>query len=288
MAVVTSSFNITTSTAWASSSWVSSDPSYKLDVQLQNWVSAINDTSIIEILQTPGSATARGTSDTVRWMLRARAAGDTASDYGIIFAARPAGTGTTSNSEQIYFARTSGSANNNYGTYTANGTSTSNEDLTVAGNFITAYEATGTTPWFVYSWENSTKTTRHTRMLLRYDNSALVAGSYDPTGVGKWIYFNRLSFRVPITNTSATYRGFGADTGPYLLRSPIPTTTYGDGYFFRLGSQYAANHALGVVTSDILVSNTATGLWGDTATIDSKTYTCLGNNNSLNYWVKTA
>lgn len=290
MAVVTSSFNTTTSTNWASATWVSTDPSFKLDVQLKNWVTAIGDTSVIEVVQDPGSATTRASSADVQWMLRARSAGDTASDYGIIFASRYGNTSSTSNSQQTYYARTTSSSNNNYGTFSSTGVSASNESLTVACNFFTAYEATGTTPWFVYSCETADKTSRWTRMLLRFDNSTLVSGSYYPaSGIGKWIYYNMGFIRCPISNITAPYKGFGNSTTNFPLRSPTPATSpIGDGYFFRLSTQYGGAHALGLVTTDILVSNITTGVWGDTTVIDTVTYTCLGNTNSLNLWVKTS
>lgn len=291
MSVVTSSFNTTTSTNWASSTWVSTDPSWKVDVQLKAWVTAINDTSIIEVVQDPGSATSRSTTSAVQWMLRARSAGDTATDYGIIFASRYAGTSTQSNSDQTYYARTTPqTANNNYGTYSSTGVSTSNESFGTACNFFTAYEATGTTPWFVYSCEAADKTSRWTRMLLRFDNSALVAGSYYPaSGIGKWIYYNQGYIRCPISSITAPYKGFGGSTTQFVLRTPVPAATpIGDGYFFRLSTQYAGPHALGTVTTDLLTSNTTTGVWGDTTVIDNVTYTCLGNTNSSNLWVKTS
>lgn len=286
MAVVTSTFNTTTSTNWASSTWVSTDPSWKLNTELTNWITAINDPNVIELVQNPGNATSRTTTSYVKWMLRARES-DTSSDYGIIFADRYAGTGNSSSPDQTYYARTVSTSNNNYGTFSTVGSSIGNEDFTVATNFFTAYEASGSTPWFVFCNENATKTARSLRMLLRYDNSSVVAGSYIPTGIGKWLYFNQGSVRYPINNVNAPYKG-APDSTAAALRGPIPFTTYGNGYFFRLGTQYGCNHAAGTVTNDIIVSNTSTGVWGDTTVLEGVTYTCMGNTSSVNHWVKTS
>lgn len=290
MAVVTSTFNTTTATNWTSSTWVSTDPSWKLNTQLTNWITAINDTTIIEKVADPGNATTRASTSYVQWTLRARES-DTSSDYGIAFHRRQGAQASNNDSGQTYYNRSASSSDNGYGTLTYTGSSISNEIFSSGGwNFFTAYEATGTTPWFVYTSENVAKTERHYRCLFRYDNSGVVAGSYIPTGVGKWVYMLNGVIRIPISNITAPFKGFVNSTSNFSFRHPTPMATNGDGYFFRAETQYAGMHALGSITNDLLVSNTNTGVWGDTTTIDSVTYTCIGSNTntSANYWIKSS
>lgn len=291
MAVVTSTFNTSVATNWTSSTWVSTDPSWKLNTQLTNWITAINDVNIIEKVQDPGNATTRASTAYVQWLLRARE-NDTSSDYGILFHRRQGAQSATNDSKQTYYNRSVSTSDNNYGTYSSTGASVSNETFSSGGwNFFTAYEAVGTTPWFVYSAENVAKTERHQRCLFRYDNSGVVAGSYVPTNIGKWIYMFNGAMRIPINSIAAPYKGFGDGGSNYLFRSPVPQATpNGDGYFFRASTQYGGNHAAGTITTDLLISNSTTGVWGDTTAIDGVTYTCIGTGSisTANYWIKSS
>lgn len=293
MAVVTSTFFTSGAANWITSpTWTSSDPSFKLNTQLTDWVTAINDSSKINIQQTPNNATTKTLTNFVTWPLQCRD-GETTTDFGIMFHGRHAGqtnvgSGTYSGA---YYIRVAGTGNNNYGSYSSIGDTQANEDLTVAHNFFTAYEATGSTPWFVYSAENIAKTARVTRALFRLDTTGLEAGSYYPsTGISKWLYVMGRNdvFPVgydPIANIALPAKGI--TTASRAVRAPIPVATNGNGYFFRAGSQYGDAHYLGNITNDLLFSNTSTGVWGDTIVIGSSTYTCLGTHSTANLWIKT-
>lgn len=293
MAVVTTTFSIPANTNWASTTWSANDPSGRVNTQLVNWVTEINDTNKIEILLNPGSATSRTTSSLVTWMLRMRE-GDTSSDYGMLFKGRQAGTSTSNSSGHIgpYHNRTAGTAANGYGTYTTLSVTNANEGFTTDGTVLTAYEGGGSTPWFLYAWENSARSSRRMDLLLRCDTTNIVSGSYYPTsGLGKWIYVistgSATTMYTPQNSFLAPYKGINETST--TLRHPTPAATYGINYFFRLGAQFGNNHYLGDVTNDILVSTSTTGQFGDTTTIGSITYTCIGNMPaSGNYWVKTS
>lgn len=293
MAVVTTTFSIPANTNWASPTWSVNDPSGKLNTQLVNWVTAINNSSIISIVQDPGSATGRAGTNYVGWILRMRE-GDTSTDYGIAYKFRYAGTGTANSGGLIgpYHNRTANTTNNNYGAYTTLSITDANEGFTTDGTVITAYEAAGSTPWFLYAWENSARSSRRMDLLLRCDTTNIVAGSYYPaSGLGKWIYAysvgNAAYIYTPQNSFLAPYKGINAINSP--MRHPTPAATFGNNYFFRLAAQYGNSHYLGDVTNDILVSNTATGQFGDTMTLSGTTYTCIGNMpSSGNYWVKTS
>lgn len=293
MAVVTSTFSIPANTVWANTTWSATDPSGKVNTQLVNWVTAINDPNKIEIVLNPGNATSRSTTSYVGWLLRMRE-GDTSTDYGIAYKFRYAGTANTNSSGTIgpYHNRTAGTGNNGYGSFTTLSISDANESFTVDGTVITAYEAVGSTPWFLYAYENNARTARRMDLLLRCDTTNIVSGSYYPaSGLGKWIYAlsigNGTSAFTPQNSFLAPYKGINGTT--VSLRHPTPTATFGNNYFFRLAAQYGNSHYLGDVTNDILVSNTATGQFGDTMTLSGVTYTCLGNMpSSGNFWVKTS
>lgn len=290
MAVVTSSFNAAANTVWASSTWNSNDPSYKINTEITNWVNAINDSSKISLLLNPGDATARGSTDYVHWQLQCRE-NDTSSDFGINFLRRYSGTnGTNSSTHAGYHTRNAGTANNGYGTYTAYGHVTGNQTLTAEINYFTAYEASGSTPWLIVSMENAAKDARNFYALLRLDTSALASGSYYPsTGLGKWVYTSHQNasltalLTTPQSSNTSPYKG-SASSSSINLFYPIPDSSLGDSYFFRLAGQYGANHYLGQPTTDIIVSNANTGVWGDTTTIAGTTYKKV----SACFWCKTS
>jgi len=296
MAVVTTTFSTTAGQVWASPTWSATDPSKKVHDQLSAWVNAINDPTKIALIHSPGDATSRNSTDGVRWLLRAREA-ETSSDYGILFAQRQAGAqaqlvcGT-------YYSRTAGTSNNNSGTYSTNGSSRfwAGFDSYNANHYV-AYRADGQLPWFLYSGYYLAGATPYSylHLLLRVSTSEIAVGSYYPSsGLGKWIYAvvgetsftsNQLpNIYTPVSSTAAPYKG--AFSGSEYLRAPIPTSSYGDGYFFRFGAQYGANHYLGAPNyDDFLVSNANTGAWGDTVVINSVTYTRVG---PFGLWVRSS
>jgi len=294
MAISTTSWTTTAAQDWASATWSASDPSYLLNSELSTWINAINDTTIIEMVANPGSATLRADSDYVQWVLRAREA-DTTSDWGILFHRRFAGTDMDYHSTRCYYNRVAGSANNGYGSYSTFGTQGHyTENFSVAGAAFVAYEPSGPTPWFVYSWRNSTVSNFNTHVLMRLDTSDLVSGGYYPaSGVSKWMYVigaNNSAPTYPATswvpvkdnNTNLTpVRARGTTSAG--ISGWLPDATHGTGYFGRLLGQYGHNHYLGRPTGDFLLSNASTGVWGDTTTIDGNDYTCLGQ-----FWVRTA
>jgi len=292
MAIVSTTFTSAANDKWANSTWLSSDPSYKLNTELSNWITAINDSTKISLIHTPGNATARGTSDEVRWLLRCRES-DTSSDYGFSFASAYAGGGQL-NGCGAYFARTAGSANNGSGTYStiySSGGAATAQNLSQAHTYLTSYDGDGVTPWFAFSSYSGGLASLN--MLIRLTTVNMASGSYYPsTGLGKWIYLTAASASFnsgtlpeifcPQRGTAAPYIGING-TGR-LLRAARPYSSQGDGYFFKLGPQYGDTHFLGEPTYDMLISNTSTGAWNDTTVVESKTYTRV----YAGLWVRTA
>lgn len=293
MAVVTTTFSIPANTNWASSTWAVTDPSYKLHLQLTDFVNAINDPDKISILLNPGNATSRSTTSFVPWVLQMREGDTENGDYGILFKGRYAGTSSTSTGTYngAYYLRTAGTSNNGYGTFSTIATNVSNETFTSDGTVFIAYEATGATPWFIYAWENSARSARFANALFRCDTTGISAGSYYPSvGLGKWIYAYSNSTgwntNTPQASVLAPYKGINSASG--TLRHPTPNASTGTNYFFRFASQYGDSHYLGDITGDILISNASTGQFGDTTTIDGINYTCIGSlSGGSNNWVKT-
>ena len=305
MPVVTAAWSISSSTNWITSTgWVSSDPSFKVHQQLSAWVSGIGNTSIINIQRTPNDATSKSGADGVGWILQTRD-GDTGSDWGIIFHPRRAQPNPDWNTNHsylygrgsTYYGRTPGTANNGYGSFTGElgNTVWNNENLTVAGNFFTAYESSGSLPWFVYAWESASRDDRRMYGLFRLSTEDLAPTSYYPqSGISKWLYLTAYpgnsAMMTPIKDIGIPLKGmYSSGALVPSFQTPRNTTIHG-GFFFRTDAQYGDVHHLGKITSDLLISNQYTGVWGDTIVINSANYTCLGNlsYNGGTYWIKSS
>lgn len=295
MAITTTTWNTSAAQDWASATWQTTDPSYLLNTELSSWINAINDTTIIEMVANPGTATNRADNDYVQWVLRAREA-DTTSDWGILFHRRYAGTSTTTINDRIYYNRTAGSGNNGYGSYSdGSGSYAYSEDFAYAGTAFVAYESAGSRPWFVYSWRDSAVQRYSTHVLMRLDTSDLVSGGYYPaSAVSKWMYLTGGEISssprspviryVPVKGDNTTYtpvRANGTFSGG--LGRWEPDASFGNGYFGKLFPQFGYNHYLGRPSDDFLTSNVNTGVWGDTTTIGGIDYTCIGG-----LWVRTS
>lgn len=296
MAVITSSFSSTAGQVWASPTWDPADPSYKINTELTNWITAIGDPAKIEMIFNPGNATSRGSTSVVRWLLRAREA-DTGSDYGLVFVPREAGSAAgVSVDTGTYFSRVPSSSNNGAGTYSVISPLDNPFSLSVARSHFTAYEATGSTPWFAYSNFDGTNSsnTGSTYLLCRLNTSNSIAGSYYPsTGLGKWAYMftNVSTFKVttPQSRVTPPYIGLPNISNPPDL--PYPNQSYGANYFFKLPGLYGSSHYLGDPSPDILVSpSTTTAVWGDTVDFSGNTYRCLkaSGSNIPVFWVKVS
>jgi|LakMenEpi03Aug12_release.lakeMendotaPanAssembly.Ray.scaffolds.fasta_scaffold22188_8 hypothetical protein len=294
MAVVTQTWNTTVDTNWITSTgWVSSDPAYKLHQELDAWVTAIGDSSIINIQATPNDATSKSGASGVAWVLQTRD-GDTGSDWGILFHPRRADSNPSYYTDQWpnlggtghnYYGRTSGSSNNGYGSFSVFGyAALSAETLGSAANFFTAYDATGDTPWFLYSYENSAKTDRRIYGMFRLNTDDLTPNSYyPPSGISKWIYFyadnsGAISYYwSPIKNLGLPFKGlYLSGYLNFVSKGPVNNANTA-GFFFRTLPQYGDVHYIGKITQDLLVSNSSTGVWGDSINIESSDYICLGN-----------
>ena len=312
MAIATSSWTISANTNWITSTgWVSSDPSFRLHQELNTWVTGIGSTSIINIQATPNDATTKSSSNGVGWFLQTRD-GDTGSDWGLIFHPRRADTSSSGSTAQgailratgaSYYNRTPGTGNNGYGSYTNTpngGEASACEDLTANGRVSVIYESAGNFPWFVYAWERTSDLgSRIVRALFRIDASDLESGSYYPSsGVSRWVSIalgDTYSFyRTPIKDVGVPLKGLFL-SGYRNFEFPIPDSGSNvAGIFYRPYPQYGDVHYIGIIPNDlILLSNTSTGVWGDTITINSITYTCIGNYTGLagktyDLWIRTS
>jgi len=281
MAIVTNTFQTTSAQNWASATWTSADLSHLLNTQLSAWVTAINDSSVIDIIHNPGDATSRGSTDYVRWILRARGT-DTASDYGFVFCERQCGRSSSSTVRNgCYYARSANSANNNAGTFSVIGPTLSGFGINDSYVGFTAYEASGTTPWFLFRYDTESSTSPNAfHLLTRLSTSNIEAGSYYPGGVGKWVYIfgsnasgrSQLYVQTPQANISLPF--MGVPTSAFNLSSIAfaPSSPYGNGLFWRMPALYGPVHYLGVPTKDIIISNSQTGLAGDTVVFSGSIY----------------
>lgn len=304
MAVVTSTFSTTANTAWASPTWSSEDPSFKLNTQLTNWVNAINDPTKIELIHTPGNATSRDAAQIVRWLFRAREA-DTGSDYGFGYSRR-ADSGSIDGVSITgdvfsYYQRNSGSANNGAGSYSMLSTQRGRSIAQRGYSHFTAYEATGTVPWFAYSASVLPATNNlgesTTIIFARLSTSSAAPGSYYPaSGLGKWVVFAQDSdgptFVTPQSRVNiAPFIGVNSPLNAYPApyRPTWLNNSMGNGFFWAAPGLYGDTHYLGQPSSDILITTEPTGSWGDTTIISGITYRCLrslSNGYQLSFWVK--
>lgn len=294
MAVNVTTFSTTASQVWASTTWNVNDPSYKINTELNNWIAALADPTELVVVKNPGNATSRSTTSYVPWLIQCNKT-DPSVDYGFLFAGRHAGTGnsTSSTYKGSYTNRTNSTSNNGYGTYSSYGPTSGNVSFTVAGTMIVAYEAAGALPWFMFAWENETRTDTIWECLMKCDPSNQEAGSYYPSsGLDPWLYAwspgGGIGLHTAQNGYGAPYKGINAYNE--TLRGPTPAATpYGDNYFMRFGPQYGNTHYLGIVSNDFLTSNTTTGQFGDTLTLASDDYICLGAIwSGANVWVKAS
>jgi hypothetical protein len=306
MAIATTTWTTAADTNWITSTgWVSSDPSYKLHQELDAWVTAIGDSSIINIQATPDDATTKSSGNGVAWFLQTRD-GDTGSDWGLIFHPRRSDStsGTTSQSTPLrpsglsYYGRTPGSETNGYGSYSytpGGGEGSAAEDFVTYGSeSFVAYEASGNLPWFIYAF--SSPNGNIVRGIFRLDTDDLESGSYYPSsGISKWISIslgsNYANFKVPIKDVGIPQKGlFSSGTRSLDYPSPFDGENT-SGYFFRPYSQYGDVHYLGKISQSLLISNRYTGVWGDTVELNGITYTCLSNYNTnrpIDLWIRTS
>lgn len=294
MAVVVTVFNTVPGQVWASGTTsaglVSTDPAFKVNTQLTNWIAAINNPAWIKKRASttdPIRYGNRNGTDYVAWDLIMNE-GET-QQYGFQFMERPRIAGAPYWSYQRRYDWTSGTDVEIEGG-TANNIYSYEWELGVAGTHFIAYEGAGSTPWFVYAYKQSaSSTSSYVAMLSRLSVSGLVAGSYYPSsGLGKWVW-------GLIHSNAATYGVFTTPQLRYVnphyglqqsigFSMSVPALL---GYFFNLPGQYGYTHYLGQITNDILVSNVSTGSWGDTVTINGINYTALRNSNLI-WWVKTS
>jgi hypothetical protein len=295
MAVNVTTFSTTANQVWASSTWNVNDPSYKINTELNNWIGALADPTELVVVKNPGNATSRSSTSYVPWLIRCNKSFPSV-DYGFLFGGRYAGTGsgTSATYQGGYTDRTASTSNNGYGSYSSYGTSSGNCSFTVAGTMLVAYEATGSLPWFMYAWENESRSDIVWNCLFKCDPTNQIAGSYYPSeGLEPWLYAfsggaGTAYLHTPQSGYGAPYKGINSNNE--LLRGPSPAPTpYGNNYFFRFGPQYGNSHYLGVVSDDFLVSNTTTGQFGDTLTISASDYICIGNVAVVgNVWVRVS
>lgn len=306
MAVVTSTFSTAANTAWASPTWSSEDPSFKLNTQLEGWVNAINDPTKIELIHTPGNATSRAAGQTVRWLFRAREA-DTGSDYGFGYEravdALGGGQGSSgfNGNAFSYSQRSAGTSNNGSGSYSTLHANRGRIALDTAVTHFTAYEASGAVPWFAYSASDLPQSNNAgksaTIIFARLSTSSAAAGSYYPfSGLGKWAVFAQdsdgASFVTPQSRVNiAPFIGVNSPLNAYPVpyRPAWSNNWTGNGFFWAAPGLYGDTHYLGQPSSDILITTEPTGSWGDTTIISGITYRCLrslSNGYQLSFWVK--
>lgn len=289
MAVTTSVFTTVPNQVWLTNDNIldiqETDPIYKVNVQLTNFINGVNN---------PNWIRHRDDARPIRYLFKSNNLnffwdlvmneGET-TPYGMHFMGRTAGAQAASSYTQYMITGTSGTDNWTIDSSTDQITSYTNYwDMRNPGIHFIAYEPTGINPWFVYAFKpNIYTTTQYFAALFRLDTSGLKPGSYYPeSGLGKWIVMQHTdrSYRVPQLRYQYPY--YGHKSVGYLSWF-LPQET---GYFFTSIGQWGNTHYFGTITDDLIRSNDLTGSWGDTVTINSIDYTCIALQ-SFSLWVKT-
>lgn len=256
------------------------DPAGKIHTQLVNFLAETTGDTFT-ILRSPRDCTALNSTTNVAWLLKSTMEGTGNTNYGFIFMDRDGSSGSGTGVSGWFYNWSSGTANNNLGSYTSGSAARSNLALTSTVYWRTLYNTDGPLPYFIVAATTDILgTSPELHILLKVDNSNISPGSFYPSsGLGKWVYLHHTGaigapndsfIATPALDNNAPFKGIiGTNKGTINLNFPTSSN-----YFFRLNSTsfYGSAHYLGTCTNNILLSHTTTGGFGDTVTIDGITY----------------
>lgn len=314
MAAVIENHVFTQNQNWISLTPVSTDPAQVVEARLEAWMADMGGQGGgvgqcgLSIMKRPSEATTKAGSADVGWLIREHSmentdvnlistiisqAGVTGNSaltgaYGFDFAIRPGNNAVANISRGTFFNWSDSTSNNNRGTYSQWGaTSTPFGDLTgVSPTFTTAYEASGTTPWFcVYQVVGST--TGYAQVLFKSDYTG--SDATQNNAGGRWranwhflhINASLQTLWSPQWSMAGTskYAGFSSDSfTSSMFAFPTSTTQY----FWVPKHLVGTRCYAGVIPQDLLVlSSSTTGTYGDTTIIQGNTYKKVGNSTWL-------
>ena len=295
MTLVTSSFTYATNQLWQSATPVSTDPSWRVDVELQNFVNGISGTPLA-IKKTPKDCTTKNSTTAVRWIVTMK---DTFGSFygtfpyfnGFRFMERNGDAGTTTYAQGNMTYWYDSTANNNSGTWTnqVNTSGVQVAQMSVTSPVInTVYENDVALPWFV-CWQ--AQGTGSFSGIFKVDNSVIGGESRTNENVGDgWIMINGWS--TSISSCHIAKRGMNTDF-PNSHINTVNSSTTRQFWQFPVSNQAFMGPCMGKGVSGWLgmpnatsyvTSNTTTGALADTCVIGGRTYT----KTTSRLWVRTA
>jgi hypothetical protein len=282
MAIVHTTWTTTANTNWIqqTGSWIGTDPSYQLHVELQAWITAMND-PLVSIIKTPNDSSARGSNYT-RWLIQTNAGVQGENPYGFMFASRPSNTEGSNVYEWNFYNWVDSTSNNNYGSYSQQFSSALYAHaLTQAGTHDVFYEATGSRPWFIYTRfiENAV----FYDFIFKADRSAATSGSYYPAEQSQFVYVKNYF--------SANHNSFYYCTSARDNNSPKKGAVSGRLMYWEYPSELLAaypwdlnlfghSHYIGFGPTDFLLQSYGQTEYGDTTVIGGRDYMSVKS-----YWI---
>lgn len=297
MTLVQSSYTYTTSQAWQSVTPVATDPSERVNTELQNWINAIPGTPL-RLFKKPSDATTKGGASVVQWFI---AENTPQADFygvgspvvrGVNFMPRLGNATQTAQTTFSFNSHYNSTSNNGYGTYTTGASSVGSVtpvNMTVTSPVInTVYEADVALPWFV-CWQG--QGTGFFSGIFMLDQTALTGDPRNSDGTRA----RYMVIHAESTSQHAIvdlYRS-STNTPQYTVNFSNSRTNRGQFWQFPIDNQAFFGPCpgrgwsgyVGMPDKDSYVTSTSTtGALLDTCTIGGKTYTKA----TSRFWVRTA
>jgi hypothetical protein len=290
MTIVTSTFSWNYGQPWCSSASATTEPWYKINAQLANWIAGIGDSNKISMAVNPSQNTTLNSNTDVGWILRMPEA-DVAGAATCIDYMRRAGNSTYA-SPTYYFTYTgwaAGSANNGRGSYSANNYQYQNMTAlpvptsTLNNTLITTYEADVSLPWFTFTQLQGYLVWNF--IIARLDvstNSIPTASDWPSTGLAPWAVIYMYQGDMGITTVSGLANTVYPPKGT-SYSSVLTFTQTGQtfpkvpGYLFRTRPMMADAGPIGAIKDDLFLLSASNTAYLETVVVGAKTYTRISN-----------
>lgn len=275
MAIVHTSWSTAANTNWMqqTGSWIATDPAYQLHVELQAWISALND-PLVSILKTPNDSTSRAGSF-VRWMIQLNTGIQDEKPYGMLYMSRPSNAAGQHSYEWNFYDHVNSTATNNYGTFSQQfSTGIYQNVLTQACTHDVFYQTSGNAPWFMYL--RLTENTVYYDWMFKADRSAAAPGSYYPAEQSPMVLMRGwigTSTHYSIQYCTAARDNYSPKKGAVLGRSyqwEYPTELLAT-YPWNI-NLFGHSHYIGAGPSEILLMANGQTEYGDTTIIGGREY----------------
>lgn len=270
-----------------SSGWLATDTAFKVDEQLQAWVTALADPDIV-IQDTPNTGTSK-TSYT-GWMIRMNhqaATAETEMPYGFCYGFRYGNTSTSNVPWVSYYNWTDSTSNYGYGSFSQLYTRTRYHEAYASYDWWNdvVWEATGSNPYFCwFSADTGRSSGTWMRGLFKLDISALNSESYYPQdGYTPWVYivenlghtsqFGSAYLMSTATDSNQPYKGNIVNVNSTYFDYPYSGTNVLYPWWRPI---YGHSHYMGTLTKDLYIGPVNIGGYGDTTVINSRTFMNFG------------